>query len=59
MIRPTRLRLCPCRCSAMLDETKLLVLAILKIAVEKGPADTVLLKAYLKRAAELADRIKD
>ncbi len=42
-----------------LDETKLLVLAILKAAVEQGGADTALLKAYVKRAAELAERIKD
>lgn len=42
-----------------LNEPKLLVLAILKIAVEEGPANTPLLKAYLKRAAELAETIKN
>lgn len=43
----------------VLNEPKLLILAILKIAVEKGPGDTALLKAYVKRAAELATQLKD
>ena len=42
-----------------IDEDKALILHYCRIAAEKGAADTVLLKAYVKRAAELAATLKD
>ena len=43
----------------MIDEAKILVLQLCKIAAEKGGSDTKLLKEYVKRAAELAATLKE